>query len=374
MNKIIISLITMLIIGFLTFHFFGKKEMVIIKNDNTLLWDCKSIEKDGFKLSGITHSFSLLPLETGEEFLMGGIDKIIMKNNYVYVLDSKYTANIYIFDAKSGQFVKKIGKIGNGPGEYRKILDFSIDEDNLVIYALCDRSKVVSYSLSGIFLEEKKLSFFATAIEYLNNKFYFVNDELEKDNLCITDKEYNVVSSLFPNKKYGENMRILIHPFLKKNNEILYRRFLDDNIYKIDSIGKVSLLYQIDFGSNKIDFDKINSLSSGDLKQKMSTTRCHIKYFLDNDKYSVIVFFDKNTPLISIYDKFTNKAKTYPYNLSKDNLLDGEFPLLEYLTPENQFISILSFNAIEQLMKKEKLNKETKIEDLNPILYIIESK
>lgn len=373
MNKKITFFLTIVIIGIITFLFLRNKKSKD-KITNAIIWDCTSIENNGFKLSNLTQSYSLLQLETNEESLLGSIDKIVYNDKSVYILDKKYTLGIYVFNSLSGEFITKIGKFGNGPGEYTEIFDFSIDNDNQRIYVLCERKRVMTYSLSGDFIEEKTLAFYATAMEYLNNRFYFINDNMKEDNLVITDRNYKTISSHFPNNEYGVNYRVLVHPLIKQNNELIYHRFLDNNIYRIDSIGNVNILYHVDFGNKKINFDEIKEISSNELKQKMSTSRCHIKYIVDNKEYSIILYFDSNTPCLSIYNKANNKAKSYPYNLLKDDLTENKFPLLEYLTPNNQIISILSLEAVENLVENGILNKDIIEKESNPVLYQLQFK
>ena len=264
-------------------------------------WTCE--DEADFRLSEIIDSVSFIPIETNNDVLIGEINKLVFHDNFLYILDSNYTTTLYIFDSQTGQFIQKIRKIGNGPGEYNTIQDFSINEKEGCIYLLCDKEKVFTYTLSGEFISEGKLPFYATAIEFFNDKFCFVCEDDDKGNLIVTDRKYNIESSHFPNKEYGDNMRILVHPFQKTKKGILYRRFLDNNIYRIDSRGEISLLYQINLGTNLLEIDNVKSFTSAELKFEMKYKRCHIKYFTENDNHSIIYFFDKNEPYISVYNK-----------------------------------------------------------------------
>lgn len=373
MNKKIIFFIAILTVIFFIFLFSRNRESKDIMN-NVITWDCTSIESKSIKLSNLIQSYSLLQLETNEKSLLGDVNKLVYIDSLIYILDKKYTLNIYVFDSLSGKFVTKIGRFGNGPGEYTEIFDFSIDNVNQRIYVLCERRRVLTYSLSGDFIEEKTLTFYATAMEYLNDKFYFINDNMKEDNLFITDRSYEVISSHFPNDQYGDNYRILVHPFTKQNNELIYHRFLDNKIYKIDSAGNINTLYYVDFGNSKINFNEIKHLSNSELKHKMSISRCHIKYVIDSEKYSMILYFDNNTPCLSIYNKANNKAESYPYHLLKDDLTGNKFPLLEYLAPNNQITSILSFDAMEKLVEDGMLSKDIVTKELNPVLYQLKLK
>lgn len=372
MSKKIIFAIAVLSLIILVIFLSKKEHQVEIQTTDAILWDCEN-ETD-IHLSEIIDSTSFIPIETNENALIGEISKLTFYNNFFFILDCNYTATLYVFESNTGKFVRKIGRIGSGPGEYNRIYDFSIDEKEKIIYLLCDKEKVISYTLSGLFIAETKISFYATAIEFFNDKFHFVCEDDNKDNLIITDKKYNIISSYFPNKEYGENGRILVHPFQKTKKGILYRRFLDNNIYKINANGEVSLLYQIDLGTNLLKIDNIKSLTPTELKSELKQKRCHIKYFVENDNYAIIYFFDKNKPYVSIYNKNSKEVKTSLLQSVTDNFIHKKFPLFEYISDQNDFIIILQPNEINDAVPLKNNIKESISEDSNPILYILHSK
>ena len=135
------------------------------------------------RISEFSDKAFLLPLETSEKSLFGGVDKLVFYDNKIYVLDQKYAAKIMIFDASTGKFISKIGTIGSGPGEYKSISDFSIDEEKKKIYVLTNRHKVITYTLFGDFVHEKNLGFYADKMEYAKEHFYFICSDIKDDNL-----------------------------------------------------------------------------------------------------------------------------------------------------------------------------------------------
>ncbi len=71
------------------------------------------------------------------------------------------------------------------------------------------------FSLDGKYIEEKELPFPATNVEYSNDRFYFVTECLDKDNLYITDMNLNILKSYFPNSDYGEKLPLVFIAFSK---------------------------------------------------------------------------------------------------------------------------------------------------------------
>ena len=125
--------------------------------------DCQEINGGKFKLSSIASSFSVIPLETNDSCLIGGISKLEFYDGKIFVLDKMHSARLYVFDTQ-GEYKFAIGKRGSGPNEYMQINDFSIDKEKNLIYVLCDKKKLFTYSLSGQPLGTITLDFFADAM------------------------------------------------------------------------------------------------------------------------------------------------------------------------------------------------------------------
>lgn len=331
------------------------------------LWSCTEFSDNPLILSTLAGSYRLLPLETNDVSLLGGINKIVYQNSLIYLLDKRYTAKVFAFTANDGKFVRKFGKIGNGPGEYSNIDDFSIDNERRQIYILADRNRLITYTLDGDYVTAKQLPFMATHVEYMNNRLFFVCDLTDMDNLLITDMNFSLLSSHFPNDVYKSNYRILLHPLQKKENELLFHRFLDNRIYRINSDGELSVAYQVDFGTNSMTLEDIDNLTEKELKDMMKTKVGNVKYFTETDKYAFMMFFDKNSPCVSIYDRESNQAKSYTFQSLKDDFVGKDFPILEYTQPNGTFTSVIPFNLIEHLMENKLIQNVN--EDSNPILY-----
>ena len=84
-------------------------------------------------LSSIAGKLEIIPLETKSEALFSW-GKIAISDNYIGVSTSS-PASFKLFDRK-GKYLRDIGTMGNGPGEYRMIYSSQIDEKNGKIYIL----------------------------------------------------------------------------------------------------------------------------------------------------------------------------------------------------------------------------------------------
>ncbi len=98
------------------------------------------------KLSDILEPIDVIALETTNESLIRNINKIEFYKDDIYVLDLEGSKSLLVF-SKNGKYKYKIGRIGNGPGEYSEPRDFDIDEEEVRILT---HNKLLIYTSFGI--------------------------------------------------------------------------------------------------------------------------------------------------------------------------------------------------------------------------------
>ena len=76
---------------------------------------------DVFEVVGV------VPLETKDECLLGYVSKVEVVDGNYYVLDGQRKA-VFVFDGQ-GTFLRRIGIVGHGHGEYERASDFTVDRD-----------------------------------------------------------------------------------------------------------------------------------------------------------------------------------------------------------------------------------------------------
>jgi len=118
------------------------------------------------QLSDIVSDIKYIPLETTEKCLIGESPKVIPAGDFFLV--SSENSPLYLFD-RNGRYVRTIGSIGKGPGEYSRNFVCFFDDTNQEVL-ICS-SQVFAYSLSGKFLRKWKLAtrLFASLTMFDNN-------------------------------------------------------------------------------------------------------------------------------------------------------------------------------------------------------------
>lgn len=123
-------------------------------------------------LSSIFKKVKTIILETTEESLIGRISDMQVYKNYIFILDRHSSHKLYTFDT-TGKFVRVIGNIGNGPGEYMYLRSFTIDPKKEEIYLLYLNKRINKYNIEGEFINAITMDGgVSNHIQYHNDKLY----------------------------------------------------------------------------------------------------------------------------------------------------------------------------------------------------------
>ncbi len=174
-------------------------------------------------------------------------------DNKLYIYESsRGVLNIFTLD---GKFIKQFSKKGQGPDEYLGGEDFLIDEqDNTIEILSLQNEKVFVYNSKGNL--QRTINTNIPAYFFAKDKdgnYWLSKGAYNLDDVSNTNyKIYNinttgkVIKKLLPDS-CASNMPITEINFSKYNDNLFYRIYFDDNVYKIVN-GNVSILYAFDFG------------------------------------------------------------------------------------------------------------------------------
>lgn len=144
--------------------------------------------------SELTSDVEYIPLETRPDCMLDPIAKLALTDSFIFISDVKKLLQF----KKNGQFIKQIGSIGRGPGEYKSVSDFFIDENGKRIYIL-DGREIQIFTYEGTIQRSLNINFSAdqmipadsSTFVFHGLSFYFVNlDQSFKPN--IPDTIYSI--------------------------------------------------------------------------------------------------------------------------------------------------------------------------------------
>ncbi|ALO15366.1 hypothetical protein L21SP5_01724 [Salinivirga cyanobacteriivorans] len=260
--------------------------------------DFQTKESKFFTLNELTSYLKLIPLETNDSALIKRLKKIQTFKNKIYILDSGFD-NVYVFN-ESGNFERKIGKRGHGPGEYVDIGDFELDTVRKRIVLLSvELGELLEYSLPGEFIRKIKLPIKPTQFRIVDGKYYaFYNSfyDVSRRNLYFTDLDGNILDSFFrfPSNSKSMDLTEVTGNMSDYDGKILYTEPSDAQIYEVELSNPPREKYEIDMRSKvwdedqKYDFNAFfKSLNRGEIAYLGST-------FYETDE---LLFFTYILPL-----------------------------------------------------------------------------
>lgn len=169
-------------------------------------------------------------------------------NDEFYILDFIYGKKVFVFD-KNGKFQRSIGHNGDGPGGLKQIMDFDIINDQVKIL---DYGKFLIFEPNGNYLSMDKIDDFVGEkfIKY-NEGYAFIGAGMDADNLVLATNELQKESSFFPYHTRALNVMQINPMYYSPGGEVIYRRQLNDTLFKISDFKKPVPYLYIDFQQKK---------------------------------------------------------------------------------------------------------------------------
>lgn len=264
--------------------------------------------------SDIFESIKFIPLETGEECLVGRIADIKCHDNKFFIRDYDDSKAILEFDEK-GMFITKIGGIGNGPGEYAAVGDMAIDPwQNQIIISNPARKSLQYYDFEGKYIRDVKVDLYFRSFALCDQDSYYVNVDDRKNGrieadeagkLLLIDNKGQVLFSAF-NKNIEFTFSHLSDPYFA-NKSVLYHPAFSSFIYEIQD-QTVGEKYTFDFGKHAIPDNYLSSMPERELDRALRKTEyARISEMCEMENHLFFTFIFKGMVYQCIYSKKSQK-------------------------------------------------------------------
>ena len=124
---------------------------------------------NGTALLSVNCAVKTVILHEDEQELMRAVSKVIWEGDEIFVSDGY---GVFTFDS-DGSFIRVLRNLGRGPGEYRQVFDFSVDDNS--IYILDSNRKLLKYTRQGDFLNDVDLDDFYASMSLGGGQLYLVS-------------------------------------------------------------------------------------------------------------------------------------------------------------------------------------------------------
>lgn len=134
------------------------------------------------RLSSILSRYRLIPLQTSDSSLVGAVVKVVKNDGRYYVSDR--SDQLSVFDAQ-GRFLGRIAGRGAGPGEYGRLLDFDVDDRQVVIL---DYQRLHFYSLDGEYEKTVHMADNGTYVRLLSGGRILLASDSPQGVVCLLER------------------------------------------------------------------------------------------------------------------------------------------------------------------------------------------
>ena len=267
------------------------------------------------KYSDLFDNVSLIPLQTTDDCLIGRIDKIFFYENHFYILDQVLGKGVFVFD-ENGNFIRRIGRIGKGPGEYDVPNDMAIDMFSGRLLIFCNNSKkLIAYDFNGNFIEEVKLKSYIDGFSILNNDLIAVyhdnNSPFDdiKYKLELISKDGNIKKTAFRIDGSTDHSRGGKSFFYQSHDELLVSPGFSNTIYTV-GLDACKIKYSIDFGDKSIPNDFFLETPKIDFQKELrSSNYAYLLNYYETQEFLAFNFTYKRMVYTCIYSIKTGKLK-----------------------------------------------------------------
>ena len=303
-NSTYMLLISFLLLFLYNTSFCSVNQKELSRMDSKYIIDLDGKQETSVPFSTYFENAKSIILETNKDCLISDIIDIQVFDGYIYLLDIRGAKSLFVFDM-DGYFIRKIGRLGNGPGEYISLSNFTLDTKNKFIYLLDYFKRIHKYKLDGTFIHTitpKLKDENIMHIQYFNSKLYLsvmAFKPSQNDYMLLEANADNgeILSKSLPlkyNKGWAELIFMGYNFFIPRLNNIpLYTQMFMDYIFCIGD----DIIPYIEIRSKNLVTDKdvsnISNIRGGrDMIERFQA------YFRDNLKIFNIHSYIENDELI----------------------------------------------------------------------------
>ncbi|WP_236974532.1 6-bladed beta-propeller [Membranihabitans maritimus] len=229
---------------------------------------------DSIPIDSILVSMELVPLELTEKSAIGSPRKFLHVDSFYFFLDSKPISLIQF--SESGNFIRRIGKRGNGPYEFRLLTDFVLNPFTQNIDLLDPTGKIISYNYrQNQFVDEKNLDFSNSDLRAvhsmmnLSHNIVLLHSKSDRYQLHWYDlyKEQLIKSDFKRKYDFGINSLVSLKRY---NNKVYFINIFDYSLYEINEKNFILV--------KELDLDDLDYRSNSRIEQFTFEKRSETNY------------------------------------------------------------------------------------------------
>lgn len=207
------------------------------------------------KFPNTNFSMTVRKLEDSPNLPIGQIDKVIVENEKIYILDRSKSKALFIYGRDKG-FLDMINCVGRGPGEFITPHCFDIDKKSGNIIIMDNNGKkIIVYSPVGKYIKEFSYDFIAVDFILDNEGNLIVNTgyfpSKDGDNCLFVKMDMNgrILDRFFPSDALSPSLAAFNprNSLQECDGETFFLPTFSNCIYSLNN-NEPQAVYKIDFG------------------------------------------------------------------------------------------------------------------------------
>mgnify|MGYP006281737711 CR=1 FL=1 len=288
------------------------------------------------RLSEIAERIEYIKLETNENALIsnGRGARVLLENGYILI--SQRGIPLLVFD-ESGKYLRSIGSIGRGPGEYNIDYSFAFNERNERIYIFnVTRKAIHCFDIRGNYIHDIKPQESVIAFDYIGNDLFcgclpcISNNGSSMYNYIIFDnngeiKKKHYIPGEATSRTAGPESgtfftRVIPPKFVKSPSGVNIFTSQNDSIFTIYKDGSMKISFSWDLGKFDSGYDFLDQESEKPESGKFIDTFMAF----ESEKNWFIYFNKADNPHRALYSKQQNEYyEILPLGKTLVNDIDG---------------------------------------------------
>lgn len=278
-----------------------------------------AVTVDSLDLADFADSITYIDLKTSGEEFIGHVINARIKDSLIVIKDNNKAAPVTLFDI-DGNFISRIGRRGQGPGEYTQVTAIDVDRDTVYVYDM-NLASALMYDTRGNYLGQDSIGYgddFAVTRVSDKKHYLLANYNISRDDMSgiflICPQPFTSKKILERRDKHIDHNRLFEFSF---NNGTIRLTTLDFE-YKSLRLEQDSLVCEYEFDISPLPSQKeIENWNGGYdnfVKHYISTA------FYDAGRWLIFAFAKKDNLRFVLFDKTDGTYKVAP---RLKNSIDG---------------------------------------------------
>lgn len=350
--------------------------------------DVNYIDGD-LNLSSITENYKVTLLKAPtDDALFHEIDRVLFADNRIFVTCRR--SNKVVAFNKEGEYISSTRNlIGNGPNEYVRVADATVDNDRKLIYLYCDAPYcllILDYDLNfvkRVELNDLLLYEIASDSNYIYGITRDKSNRLHQKLIAISKDDYTISAPILEYELGVPGVSAMGKSMTSTKDGVLVCMLFDNVIYKISN-KRIVEKYPLNLGKKGVDFSDIDETNANKFFKEYGSRHFMLQNMTASES---CIMFGSNGVGTFVIDKNTDECKCYQWGNKNDAIPFLTSTIIPVEGLENVIVWKPSFDMtirFAEHLKKENhwdgYNNETidifknLTKDDNPLLVVWEMK